>query len=90
MMEFSCILAIPCSENTVFSKKNLPQMARVFSNLASPHEVRAVSLRNYSTSGAPFNIKARSCRNYPAQKWNMASELEKKFGRIYKKSTFFR
>ena len=49
----------------------MPQMARVFSKLAGPHEARVVSLERQNISEVLFNIKGRSCHIYPAKKRNL-------------------
>ena len=49
----------------------MSQMARVFSELPSPHEAMVVSVGRQNISRVPFNIKARICRSYPDQKLNL-------------------
>ena len=55
----------------VFGQKCMSQMPRVFSKLASPLEVKVVSLGRQNISGVPFNIKGRICHIYPVQKQNL-------------------
>ena len=62
-------------------------MAGVFSQLASPHEARVVSLGWQNISGVPFNTKGRSSHMYPVQKWNLCfgQEYMSQMARVFSK-----
>ena len=67
------VAAVSCIKRRIcdFGQKYTSQMAKVFSELASPHDARVVSLGRQNISGVPFNIKDRSCRRCPVQKSNL-------------------
>ena len=72
-----------------FGQKYMSQMARVFSKLASPHEVKVVSLGRQDISGVLFNIKAINCRRYPAKKldFDLGQTCMSQMARVFSKLT---